>query len=86
MTLAEFLTEHNLTQRVFAQAAGISQTTVSEVSCGQGMLLDTAALIRHHTGGLVDYTDLVSDEVRAVIQGDQEDQEDQEDQGERDAA
>ena len=45
------------------------------------MWLDTAALIRHHTGGLVDYVDLVSDEVRAVIQGDQGDQGAQGDQG-----
>ena len=48
------------------------------------MWLDTAALIRHHTGGLVDYVDLVSDEVRAVIQGDQGDQGDQ--GGQRNAA
>ena len=84
MTLAEFLTQSNQSQRAFAQAAGISQTTVSDIAGGQGMWLDTAALIRHHTGGLVDYVDLVSDEVRAVIQGDQGAQGDQ--GGQRNAA
>lgn len=59
MTLQEFLLDHSITQKEFANRADIPQQTVSEILSGGGMRAVTALKIIQATGGLVTLTDLV---------------------------
>ena len=67
MKLADFLTDRNLSQRAFSQVTGISQQRISEIAKGDGVCLDTAYLIHHHTGGEVSFCDLISPAIQAKV-------------------